>query len=58
MCQMDRLLCQRQSDFVKPRKLNPGPVIKTQLMSLPEAPAKLASLTAAFPPGISALAKC
>lgn len=47
-----------ETDFVKPRKLNPGLVIKTQLMSLPEAPAKLASLTAAFPPGISTLAKC
>ena len=58
MCQMDRWLCQRQSNFVKPRKLKPGPVIKTQLMGLPDAPAKPASFTAALPPGISTLAKC
>lgn len=58
MCQMDRLLCQRQSDFVKLRKLNAGPAIKTQLMNLPDAPAKLVSLTAALPPYISTMAQC
>lgn len=47
-----------ETNLVKLRKLNPGPVIKTGLMRLPDAPAKLVSLTAALPPGISTLAKC
>lgn len=58
ICQMDRLLCRRQSNFVKLRKLKPGTVIITQLASLPDALASLVLLAAALPLGISKLAKC
>lgn len=42
MCQMSRLLCERQI-FLKLGKLNPGPIINTHIVCLPDIPAKLVS---------------